>query len=163
MNPPSAAQLGIQFGYQFGSSPNLQTPHGVLEVILPVVVTLANDPAYFGVSPVDNTVTLINQSSGLPTAFSDTEPGFAAKVLGTGISVGVAPYAAPQCTDTSCPSDPMVTPITNYGFCASIANTSAVAAFVAIGTDGTTYASSQVAAPQPACPTPNSTAKVAAR
>jgi hypothetical protein len=162
MNPPSAAQLGIQFGYQFGPSPNSQIPHGVLEVTLPVVVTLANDPAYFGISPVDNTITLINQSSGLPTAFSNTEAGFAVKVLGTGISVGVAPYAAPLCTDASCPSDPTVTPITNYGFCASVGGISTVAAFVSIGTDGTTYASSQVAAPQPVCPTPNSTVKVAA-
>jgi hypothetical protein len=144
-----AGQLGLQIGYNFGSSPNSAAQHGLLELQLPVIVTQATDPAYFGVTPPFNTngatpgaPTYINQASGLPTAFSSDDSGF--NFMGMG--VGVPPYPAPQCTpgDAACPSDPTVTPVTFYAICATIANRPAVAAFLSVGTDGTTYASSPV-------------------
>ena len=75
--PPSAAQLGIQFGFQLAASTNSSTPHAIITFQLPVIVTgLANptkcgaaigsgtadpadcgtDPAYFGVIPAGATL-----------------------------------------------------------------------------------------------------------
>jgi hypothetical protein len=143
-----ASQLGVQIGYNFGASPNSDTQHGLFELQLPVIVTQATDPAYFGVNGAKTTD--INQASGLPTAFSSDDSGF--KFMGMG--VGVPPYPAPLCTDTSCPTDPATPAMTFYGICASIANRPAVAGFLSVGTDGTVYASSPVAA-LPQCPAAN--------
>jgi hypothetical protein len=148
--PLSAAQLGIQLGFSFAASPNSATQHGIFEVQLPVIVTQSTDPAHFGVSPVNSAVTLINQASGLPTAFSKNDVGVTPSVLGK--PIGVPPYPGPLCTAATCPANPPTPPTTFYGFCASIANTPAAAAFASVGTDGTAYAVSQIAAPQPQCP-----------
>jgi hypothetical protein len=122
-----------------------------------------NDPAYFGVIPAGATLPngnpnpnvgspiFINQTSGLPTDFLENDLGFTPMFLG--LPVGTAPSAAPLCpgsANTPCPSSP---PATYFGFCASFSNSSAsppfsnrsaVAGFLAIGTDGTTYVSSPV-------------------
>jgi hypothetical protein len=151
-NPLSAAQLGLQFGFQLAGSPNLLTPHAILTFRLPVIVALATDPVYFG---VDNsgTPTLINQFTGQPTAFSKDDLGFTPTSVGQ--PIGVSPYPAPLCPATGCPTPPAPT---FYGFCAAIADTPtaatltpAAATFGSIGTDGTTYASSPVGQ-QPQCP-----------
>jgi hypothetical protein len=146
--PLTAAQLGIQFGFQLAPSPNWSTPHAIFTFQLPVIVTQATDPVYFG---VDNsgTPTFINQFSGQPTAFSQDDLGFTPKSVGG--AIGVSPYPAPLCPATGCPSTTPPPP-TFYGFCATIAGTPAAATFVSVGTEGTTYASSPVLQPQPQCP-----------
>jgi hypothetical protein len=133
----SADSLGIQAPVSFGSSPNSSRSHLILKVQIPLLITAATDPAYFGV-PVG--VLLVNQLSGLPTAFtSDVVPP---------TKIGVTPQAAPACPNGgSCPP-----PTTTYPFCASFAGNgggslnSAVATFLSIGTDATTYVSSPVPA-----------------
>lgn len=145
--PPTAAQLGIHFSFQLAASPNSSTPHAIFTFQLPVIVSLATDPVYFG---VDNsgTPTFINQFSGQPTAFSKDDVGFAPTFVGR--PIGVSPYPAPLCPATSCPSTTPPPP-TFYGFCATIAGTPAAATFLSVGTEGTTYASSPVGQ-QPQCP-----------
>ena len=131
----SAGDLGIQASVSFGSSPNSGRSHFVLEVQVPLLVTLGNDPAYFGVVP--SGVIPVNEISGLPTAFtSDVVPAS---------KIGIAPQAAPACPAGSCPP-----PTTTFPFCASFSGNgagplnSAVATFLSIGTDATTYVSSPV-------------------
>lgn len=143
--PLSAAQLGIQIGFQLAASPNVPTPHGIFELQLPVIVTLLSDPAYFGVDS-NGTATFINQLSGQPTAFSQDDRGFTPTSVGR--PVGISPYPAPLCPASGCPSG---SPPIFYGFCATIAGTPAAATFASVGTDGTTYASSPVGQ-QPQCP-----------
>jgi hypothetical protein len=132
----SAGALGIQTNVSFGSSPNSDRSHFILEVQVPLLVTRGNDPAYFG---VPYGVIPVNQLSGLPTAFtSDVVPAS---------KIGVAPQAAPACPSGSCPP-----PTTTYPFCASFAGNGsgplspAVATFASVGTDATTYVSSPVPA-----------------
>jgi hypothetical protein len=145
--PPSAAQLGIQFGLQLAASPNSPTPHGIFRFELPVIATLATDPVHFGVNS-SGTPTSINQFSGQPTAFSKNDLGFTPKSLG--LPIGVSPTPAPQCSDpNNCP--PPNTPI-HFGFCATIGGTPAVGTYVSISTAATAYASSPVSAPLPQCP-----------
>jgi hypothetical protein len=134
----SASALGIQLSMSFAPSPNSDRSHFILGVQVPLLVTHGNDPAYFGVVP--SGVIPVNQLSALPTAFtSDVVPpsGF-----------GVTPQAAPAClVSGTCP--PLTT---TYSFCASFAGngagplTSAVATFLSVGTDATTYVSSPVPA-----------------
>ena len=156
--PLSAAQLGIKFGFQLAASPNKAAPHAIITFRLPVIVTQVTDPVYFGLdnSTTPPSFTFINQFSGQPTAFSQDDLGFTPNsglLPNGGVSIGVAPYPAPLCTDPNCTNTP-----TFYGFCAAIADTPAAATltpaaatFGSIGTDGTTYASSPVGQ-QPQCP-----------
>jgi hypothetical protein len=150
----SAAQLGINFDYNFGASPNSTTSHGLYEVQIPLVVTTSNDAAYFAdPSSCPNSSKGTNPLSGYCNAFSTQDLGFSASVLGSGTSIGVAPYAAPPCTTATCPASG--TPKTTYfGFCATFANASApaVATFGQIGTDGTTYLSTPVLTRGIQCP-----------
>jgi|ERR1051325_3473246 hypothetical protein len=145
--PPTPAQLGIQFSFQFAASPNSLTPHPIFTFQLPVIVTLATDPVYFG---ADNTgtPTLINQFSGQSTAFSKDDLGFSPAFVGK--PIGVSPYPAPLCPASGCPSTQPAPP-TFYGFCATINGTPAAATFASIGTEGTVYGSSPVGQ-QPQCP-----------
>ena len=137
--PVSAGALGIQSSVSFAASPNSDRSHLILRVQVPLLVTHGNDPAYFGVVP--SGVIPVNQLSGLPTAFTSD-------VVPQPSKIGVAPQAAPACS-----SDPSATcppPTTTFPFCASFAGkgggplTSAVATFLSIGTDATTYVSSPV-------------------
>jgi hypothetical protein len=120
----SAAQLGIQFNYDFGPSPNSPTSHAIFEMLLPVLATAppnpakcamainngmipdladcGNDPAYFYTgpdfemeAPDSACINGANPASGYCNIFSTGEPGFAASVLGSGKSVGVGPSAVP--------------------------------------------------------------------
>jgi hypothetical protein len=82
----SAANIGLVFKYHFGPSPNSAIPHAIFEVRAPLLVTVANDPAYFGVrkgpsGPVAPTG--INQISGYPTAFRSDVRGFSPAFLGS--------------------------------------------------------------------------------
>ena len=117
-----------------------------------------NDPAYFGVVPFGATTdgmtanpnvgsaTGVNQLSGRPTAFTVNDPGFSTAFL-KGTTDGIAPYPGP----------PIVTGATTstFGFCASFWGGSptnlnlnpAVAAFLSVDTNGTTYVSSPVQPP----------------
>jgi len=111
-----------------------------------------NDPAYFGVVPFGATAngavvgfpTDANQVSGLPTVFTTSVLGHPTAFL-KGASDGIAPYAAPPAVAGAKTS--------TFGFCASFWGGSAatqtlnpaVAAFLSIGTDGTTYVSAPVA------------------
>jgi hypothetical protein len=134
----SPSALGIQPNVVFASSPNSDRSHFTLEVQVPLLVTHGNDPAYFGVVP--SGVIPVNQLSGLPTAFtSDVVPAS---------KIGIAPQAAPACSGT-CPS---TTFTSTFPFCASFAGNGggplnpAVATFLMVGTDATTYVSSPLPA-----------------
>jgi hypothetical protein len=142
--PPSAAQLGIQFNSSFGASPNSATAHRTYELQIPLVATKNNDGAYFATFLSCTNGHGANFLSGYCNAFSPPDKlGFPAPVLGSGASVGIAPYAAPLCTAATCPSPPPTTPPTTlFGLCAGFPNTNspntpAVATFLQIGTDGT--------------------------
>jgi len=142
----SASQLNIGFKVSFLQSPNSSRSHFILEVQVPLLMTLGNDPAYFGLAPSGAVVnsgsfTFVNQLTGLPTAFTaELKPTF-----------GVTPQAAPSCNGT-CPSFPF---ISTFPFCASFAGNGggplspAVATFVTLGTDATTYVSSPVTTANP--------------
>ena len=135
----SASQLNIGVSVPSGPSPNSSRSHFILEVQVPLLITLGNDPAYFGVVP--SGVIPVNEISGLPTAFTaELKPTF-----------GVTPQAAPTCNGT-CPS---TTFTSTFPFCASFAGNGggplnpAVATFVTLGTDATTYVSSPVTTANP--------------
>jgi hypothetical protein len=178
--PPTAAQLGIQFGFQFAASPNSLTPHEIVTLQLPVVVTgpadptacgaaisanpprpdpadCGTDPVYFG---VDTAVflpdgTTPNPNVGHPTFINQISgqlTAFTKNDLGfTPTSVG-RPIGASPNPAPLCPATGCTsTATTFYGFCATIAGTPAAATFVEVGTDATTYASSPVGQ-QPQCP-----------
>jgi hypothetical protein len=162
---PSAAQLGLHWDVSFGTSPNSSHTHAIFEVQVPLLVTgpsnpakcgkaissdtpdpadCGNDPAYFGVTPANatngsstGTPTLINQLTGLPTAFSTNDLGFTPPFLGQ--PVGIAPSAAPT------------TPASTYAFCSSFlvkgVFNRATAAFYSINTDGTTNVSASIVPP----------------
>ena len=137
----SAGALGLNFDFDLGPSPNSSVPHPIVGLQAPLVVTMQNDPAYFTASPCPSGV---NPISGYCQAFTNDLPGFPTKVLGTGTSVGVAPYAAPPCTATTCPSalpDPYVDPAELLRILRQLFEKSRHRAFASIGTDGTTYAS----------------------
>ncbi len=152
----SAAQLGINFNYNFGPSPNSTTSHGLYEVEIPLVVTTSNDAAYFAdPSSCPNSSKGTNPLSGYCNAFSTPDLGFSASVLGSGASIGIAPYAAPLCPGNTCPATPPAT--TFFGFCAGFPNliapnVPAVETFLQIGTDGTTYLSTPVSTQGIQCP-----------
>ncbi len=137
-----AGALGLNLNFAFLPSPNSPVPHPIVEVQIPLVVTMQNDPEYFAPTPCP---TGVNPFSNSCVAFTKDVPGFPTSVLGTGKSVGIAPYAAPTCTTgatTNCPSvTPPTPPPTFFGFCATISSKPVIAAFTSIGTDGTTYAS----------------------
>jgi hypothetical protein len=134
----NAGALGLDLNFAFLPSPNSSAPHPIVEVQIPLVVTMQNDPQYFATPPCPAGVNPISNSC---VAFTKDVRGFPTSVLGTGKSVGVAPYAAPPCTATTCPSVTPPNPPTFFGFCATISRSSVIAAFASIGTDGTTYAS----------------------
>ncbi|MGH7047459.1 MAG: hypothetical protein ACREE2_13845 [Stellaceae bacterium] len=135
-----AADVGVTFTAIFGKSPISKRRHEILTVQVPLIVTAANDGAYFAFNEIANKLVFVADQTGYP-----------APLLGSGASVGIPPYAAPPCTSsagTACPSTPPAS--SSYGFCASFANdftgpignpAPAVAAFVQIGTDGEALAS----------------------
>jgi len=135
----SASVLGLDLDFAFVPSPNSAIPHPVVRLQVPLVVTMQNDPAYFATSPCPVGVNPFSQNC---LAFTTDVTGFPTKVLKNGMSVGFAPYAAPLCNSTTCPGGtPTSTSPSYFGFCASLSNNRVIAAFAAIGTDGTTYAS----------------------
>jgi hypothetical protein len=139
----SPGALGLNLNFAFAPSPNSPVPHPIVEVQIPLVVTMQNDPAYFTALPCPAGV---NPISGYCEAFTKDVRG--SPIPGTGTSVGIAPYAAPPCTATTCPSPPPTPPATSpsfFGFCATISSNPVIAAFASIGTDGTTYASTPTA------------------
>lgn len=134
------SNLGLTVTLTFQSSPNSSVPHAVFAVQAPLLVTKTNDPTYFGTGPF----------AFFPPAFVNNEFGFTPKFLG--LPVGIAPYAAPKCPGGgACPVPlPMNFP-SSFPFCASIAVNGtvrpAVAAFLSIGTIGTTYLSALLMPP----------------
>jgi hypothetical protein len=152
--PPTAAQLGINFAFQLAASPNSSRPHAIITFQLPVIVTQATDPVYFGVDS-SGTSTFINQFSGQPTAFSKNDLGFTPTSLGASLRlpIGVAPTPAPLCSDPNISCPPPNT-ATHFGFCATIGLTPAAGTFISLGTEGTAYASSPVpeSGTLPQCP-----------
>jgi hypothetical protein len=135
----SAGALGLHLNFAIVPSPNSAIPHAVVELLVPLVVTMQNDPAYFTTSSCP---TGVNPISGYCGAFTKDVRGFPTNFIGKGKSVGFAPYAAPLCNGTTCPGGtPTSTSPSYFGFCASVSNSSVIQAFTSIGTDGTTYSS----------------------
>jgi hypothetical protein len=132
----TAAALGVTYEFDFNG-------HAMFKVTAPLLVTQTTDPAYHGVAPPGSGA-LVNQLSGLPTAFS-RDVGFSATVLSSAL-VGIVPYASPQGAPATKKNN-----LPNFPFCASFSTGTsggstvpAVAAFGAIGTDGTVYTSAPV-------------------
>jgi hypothetical protein len=132
----TADKLNLTVSASFRSSPISQTPHLIIEVDVPLVVTVPTDTAYFsGLNPFVFDV------------FTQSEFGFTPanpSLLGSGVSIGLAPYPAPTCPgNTDCSAAP---PATTFGFCASLpgpgaALRRAIGAFVAIAASGETLVS----------------------
>jgi hypothetical protein len=148
----NASDLGLTVTLVFQSSPNLSTPHAIFAVQAKLLVTKSTDPAYFSTDPAYASDPFAQL---LKPAFKNDAPGVTPKFLG--LPVGIAPYAAPQCTGGSCPTPPQPS---SFPLCASIAVDQgtaqpAVAAFFSIGTVGTTYLSAPLpafASSQVTCP-----------
>jgi hypothetical protein len=124
----------VQFNYSFGPSPNSPTPHSMLQVLVPLLVTPGTDPAYFESSPCPAG---INPFSGYCVAFSTEELGVTPGFLG--MPVGISPLAALGPVPPTPPNSPPGPPIV-----ASFFGSPAVSAFYAIGTNGVTLVSSPV-------------------
>jgi hypothetical protein len=175
-NPPySPADLGLSFQSFFAPSPNSHTPHLIIELQAPLLMSTQTDPLYFPISGFESLPQCANGSnpiSGYCNAFSATNvpKGFAPKFL-TKTAVGMAPSAAPQCPGnqpglpsppgslcpTNLPTNPTQPLSPTFGFCASFSGNPAAAFFLAIAPDGTTITSSPVnpspnGAAYPACP-----------
>ena len=131
----AASDLGVTYEFDFNNN-------AIFKVNAPLLVTNATDPAYFGSGA------FVNGLSGVPTAF-ETDV-FVNPKSGSGLSaqwrVGIVPYASPQGAPPTKKNN-----LPNFPFCASFSTGTsggstvpAVAAFGAIGTDGTVYTSAPV-------------------
>jgi hypothetical protein len=166
----SAAALGLTFSSSFDASPNSATPHRKYELQIPIIATPDTDPAYFAQTPMTTQqcpkvngppppLYFANALSGYCNAFATPGVlGFLTPVLGAGASIGIAPYAAPQCTSATCPTDgSTATPF--FGFCASFPAgptfLPGVATFLQIATTGMTSASTPLATQNLQCPALN--------
>jgi hypothetical protein len=127
--PIPVSQLGINFALVFAPSSISTTSHAFFELLVPLVITNAIDPLYFG-NPVSN------------VAFNFTAD--------TTASIGIGPSAVPLCSGTPCPP---ATPPYFFALCAKLpagkgngngnvqAPVPAVAAYYAISTAGETLLS----------------------
>jgi hypothetical protein len=147
----SADSLGITVTLAFQTSPNSATLHAVFQVQAPLLVTHANDPAYF--TQTDKAYPNPSQFFYplLPTSFINDELGFTPKSLG--LPIGLAPAAAPRCPGNQNCTASNSPPASNFPLCASITDNTgvvhrAVAAFFSIGTIGTTNLSAPLVTPQ---------------
>jgi hypothetical protein len=139
----SAADIGVSFSLVFGALPTLTNSHAIFEVQIPLVVTSAKDPVYFSFTSPQVDIIGTRTFSTDDTGFTPTKTG----ILPAGSSIGIAPYPAPTTTAKIPPGPPTST----FGFCTDLPDNSngpdarlhpAVAAFLAIATDGTTLVSS---------------------
>jgi hypothetical protein len=143
-----AAQIGINCAVVFGPSPISKQSHAVFEIQVPLLVTLATDPAYFYSS--ENSTPLGQVNLSIPSVFSADVTGFAPTpdTLGAnGKYIGIAPSAAPLCTGPggTCPTPP---PPGVFALCASLPRNGysqrlvpSVAADYALAVDGETLLS----------------------
>lgn len=163
-------QIGISCAVVFSASPTSLQKHAIFEVAVPLLVTRASDgELYFWSADHKDPIITTKVSSnpvnsplvtqGVYTAF-EVETGHsvpANSYLGTGTAVGLAPSAAPLCSDlgVTCSSKPM--PAT-FPLCANLpVNTNgtgaqlrpAVGAYYAMATSGEML----LAAPIPAAST----------
>jgi hypothetical protein len=130
-NPIAATNFGINFALVFAPSPISTTSHAFFELQVPLVITNAIDPLYFG-NPVSN------------VAFNFTAD--------TTASIGIGPSAVPLCSGTG-PCGPPAPPPYFFALCAKLpagngngngkvqAPVPAVAAYYAISTAGETLLS----------------------
>jgi hypothetical protein len=162
--PLTPDQIGISCAVVFSASPASTQTHAIFEVAVPLLVTNATDPLYFYSFATPHTPVLSNPvnsplaTQGVYTAFEfDTgnfpppPPPPGSSILGTGIAIGLAPSAAPLCTDlfgsVGCP----VTPVRpTFPLCANLPNNTngmgaqrrpAVGAYYAMATSGETLLS----------------------
>jgi hypothetical protein len=148
-----AAQIGVNCAVVFAPSPLSAKSHAIFELAVPLVVTMATDPLYFG-NPISNLE---------PVGFSFTtdETGFTPlpanpPILGANVpgananSIGIGPAAVPLCTGLTCP--PPTPPAPVSALCANLpggngngqAPVPGVAAYYAITTVGETLLSAAV-------------------
>jgi len=156
--PPLAEAIGIQCAVVFSASPASAQKHAIFQVAVPLLVTSTSDPLYFysddNKDPITGKVSsnpvnspLVTQ--GVYTAFEDNT-GFPAdsSTLGLqGIAIGLAPSAAPLCSDLGpggCPPTPIPT---TFPLCANLPVNNdaklrpAVGAYYAMATSGETLLS----------------------
>jgi hypothetical protein len=127
-------QLGMSFSYIFGASPNSATPHTMVQIVAPLLVTAATDPAYFAGAACP---TGFNPFSGYCDTFS-TDEGYTPPLVGK--PIGISPLAALGPVPPTPPNSPPGPPIV-----ASFLGNPAVSTFFAIGTNGVTLVSTPVA------------------
>jgi hypothetical protein len=156
-------QIGISCAVVLSASPALAQTHAIFEVAVPLLVTSATDPLYFysanNKDPIthkvlSNPVNSPLVTQGVYTAFQ-TDTGHPNSTnLGTGSDIGLAPSAAPLCSDlgVTCSSTSM--PAT-FPICAnlptkttgnSVQLRAAVGAFYAMATSGETLLSAALGA-----------------
>ena len=148
-----AAQIGVNCAVVYSPSPISKKPHAIFEIQAPLLVTVATDPPYFFFAI--NAPSLGPINSSIPSAFFSDETGFTpvSGVLGSaGMSIGVAPTAAPLCTGSggTCPTPP---PSGVFALCASLPRNGyghhlvpSVSADYVIAVDGETLLSSPLPA-----------------
>lgn len=153
-------EVGIDCQVVLSASPASTQQHAIFEVKVPLLVTNATDPLYFyGVnhnSPKSSAINSPQAPLGVYTAFqNDTAPiqPPTGTILGPGIAIGLAPSAAPLCSDLSvaCPVFPPAPPIqVNFPLCANLPTKTtsnspqlqpSVGAFFAMATSGETLLS----------------------
>jgi hypothetical protein len=136
----AASDLGVTYEFNFSTN-------AIFTVHAPLLVTQTTDPAYFGIAPPGSGA-FVNQLSGVPTAFFAGDVFFTPKPSSglQSLKIGIVPYASPQGAPATKKNN-----LPNFPFCASFSTgtsgggtVSAVAAFGAIGTDGTVYTSAPV-------------------
>jgi hypothetical protein len=157
-------QIGISCQVVLSASPASTQQHAIFEVAVPLLVTSASDPLYFYsfVTPKDpatnkvlsNPVNSPLPTQGVYTAFQFNTGHSNSTNLGTGIAIGLAPSAAPLCSDlgVTCSSTSM--PAT-FPICAnlptkttgnSVQLRAAVGGYYAMATSGETLLSAALGA-----------------
>jgi hypothetical protein len=154
-------QIGISCAVVLSASPASTQTHAIFQVAVPLLVTQGTDPLYFYSASTTNPVLSNPVNSPLPkqgvyTAFESATGHSNSTDLGTGTAIGLAPSAAPLCSDlgvAAC-SSTTAKPAT-FPLCANLPtkNTAnsvplrpAVGAFYAMATSGETLLSAALGA-----------------
>jgi len=126
-----AAQIGVNCAVVFAPSPLSAVPHAIFEVAVPLIITMATDPLYFG-----------NGYSVIGGPWTSDVTGFPPTngIFPTGAYIGLPPSAAPL------GPPPAAGMAAAYAFCANLPGligspVPSVATYYAIASDGETLLS----------------------
>jgi hypothetical protein len=147
-------KIGISCQVVLSASPASTQTHAIFEVAVPLLVTSTSDPLYFysasTTNPVlSNPINSPHAKQGVYTAFQSDTGHSNLTNLGTGTAIGLAPSAAPLCSDLGLVCSSTAMPAT-FPICANLptkttANSvqfrAAVGAYYAMATSGETLLS----------------------